>query len=97
MAKSGSTAGESKARIPAQSMASALILMLTYRQVANHIQVSTRWIRRAVESGRFPPPDVRSGRIVRWSMNTLTNWISTNAKKNESNVSTKVRYQSEQI
>ena len=50
-------------------------VMITARQLAILLQVSTRQVWRMLSAGRVPQP-VRVGGIVRWRMAEVENWIA---------------------
>ena len=50
-------------------------VMITARQLAVLLQVSTRQVWRMLSAGRVPTP-IRVGGIVRWRMAEVENWIA---------------------
>ena len=50
-------------------------VMITARQLAVLLQVSTRQVWRMLSAGRVPKP-IRVGGIVRWRMAEVENWIA---------------------
>ena len=60
------TAGQVEGRQPA---------LLDAKEVARLLSCSQRSVRRLADSGRIPAP-IRLGRLVRWSRQTLQNWIA---------------------
>jgi predicted DNA-binding transcriptional regulator AlpA len=50
-------------------------VMITARQLAVLLQVSTRQVWRMLSVGRVPKP-IRVGGIVRWRMAEVENWIA---------------------
>lgn len=49
--------------------------MLTTSDVAAIVGVDPRTISRKVESGQFPPPDLRSARVIRWHAATIRSFL----------------------
>ena len=49
--------------------------LLTARQVCRLLAVGERTLRRWVSSGRFPQPDVRIKKTIRWKRQTLRDVI----------------------
>lgn len=50
---------------------------LTIADVAGRLRVSSRTIRRWVEAGQFPPPDLRvNRRVLRWRPATVDRFIA---------------------
>ena len=45
--------------------------LLSIRSVRALIDVSDRGLRRWIAAGKFPPPDVRIGRNLRWRQSTI--------------------------
>ena len=45
------------------------------RRVREHLDVSDRWLRRALSAGRFPAPDLRLGRQFRWKRSTVLTFV----------------------
>jgi predicted DNA-binding transcriptional regulator AlpA len=50
-------------------------VMITARQLAVLMQVSTRQVWRMLSAGKVPQP-IRVGGIVRWRMAEIENWIA---------------------
>ena len=56
--------------------------LLDVRAVARILNCSTRHVHRLRETGRMPAP-VRVGVLVRWSRQTIQDWIAGGCKPNE--------------
>ncbi len=63
-------------RPPATPPAAAEILM-TAAQVASALGVTTRQIHLMLSAGKYPPCDVRIGRLIRWKVSTHNFWIAS--------------------
>lgn len=51
--------------------------LLTRKQVASTLQVTTHHLSSMISGGRFPKPDLMVGlRCPRWKPETLTTWIN---------------------
>ncbi|MBS0263432.1 MAG: helix-turn-helix domain-containing protein [Planctomycetes bacterium] len=50
-------------------------LLITARQLADKLQISTRTLWRMLSAERLPAP-IRVGGIVRWRANDIERWIS---------------------
>ena len=55
-------------------------LLLDSRQVAKLLKVSDRTLWKMQKTGEIPPP-IRIGRSVRWSYETLKNWVDKGCPK----------------
>ena len=56
--------------------------LLSIAQIAARFNIGVRTLWRWVASGKFPPPAVRVGRIVRWRASDLGEWIEGQARRN---------------
>jgi len=52
------------------------------RRVCAFLSVTDRWIRRNMACGRFPRPDYRFGRGMRWKRETIDAFLETKATVN---------------
>lgn len=46
------------------------------RKVREFLDVSDKWLRRRLSCGRFPLPDARFGRAMRWRRSTIEHFIN---------------------
>ena len=51
--------------------------LLSSRSVCGLLDVSDRQLRRFVSSGKFPPPDRRLGRSLRWKASTVRGFLES--------------------
>ena len=56
--------------------------LLSIAEIEMKTGISRRTLWRWVSSGRFPPPAVRVGRIVRWRVSDIEEWIEGQASRN---------------
>lgn len=49
--------------------------MLRTRDITSMIRVHDRTFRRMLSCGKFPMPDVRMGRSMRWYASTVKDWM----------------------
>ena len=49
------------------------------KRVCGFLCVTDRWIRRNMACGRFPPPDFRLGRAMRWKPSTIDAYLQSKA------------------
>ena len=52
------------------------------RRVCAFLAVSDRWVRRGMACGRFPRPDYRLGRAMRWKRQTIDAYLESKATVN---------------
>jgi predicted DNA-binding transcriptional regulator AlpA len=53
-------------------------LLLSVKEAAHLVGLSSRSVWRLVSTGQFPPADVRLGsRIVKWRRETVISWINS--------------------
>lgn len=48
------------------------------RKVREFLDTSDKWLRRRLSCGRFPVPDARFGRAMRWRRSTIESFICEN-------------------
>lgn len=53
--------------------------LLSIRDIARIASVSVRTLERERSADRFPKPDLRIGRALRWKPETVRAWIDSNA------------------
>lgn len=53
----------------------ALDRLLTARSVCRLLDLSDRGLRRWVACGKFPPPDLKIGRNLRWRASTVDQFV----------------------
>jgi predicted DNA-binding transcriptional regulator AlpA len=61
----------------------SLPLMLDADRVAAELSIGLRTLDRWIAGEKFPPPDLRVGRVRRWRRETLARWIEQNANSTE--------------
>ena len=49
------------------------------RRVCAFLSVTDRWVRRNMACGRFPKPDYRLGRAMRWKELTILTYLESKA------------------
>lgn len=49
--------------------------LMTLAEVADRLAVSRRTLEREISGKRFPPADLRVGRLPRWKPSTVAGWI----------------------
>ena len=54
----------------------------TARRVCGYLSVTDRWIRRNMACDRFPRPDFRLGRAMRWKGSTIFSYLAEHAGGN---------------
>ena len=54
---------------------SGLDRLMSVRSVIIALDCGDRTLRRWIGAGKFPPPDVRIGRNLRWKATTVKAWI----------------------
>lgn len=52
------------------------------KRVCGFLSVTDRWIRRNMACGRFPRPDYRLGRAMRWKRETIDAYLESKATVN---------------
>ena len=45
------------------------------RDIITSLGTSDRNLRRLIQSGRFPPPDLRLGRMLKWKVSTVMAYL----------------------
>lgn len=50
------------------------LVMLKQAEIADLFKIGRRTLWRWISTGQFPPPDLREGRVVRWSAATVAAW-----------------------
>lgn len=58
-------------------------MMLTIRQLATKLNVSTMTIRRYHTAGLIPPPKRPGGRLLRWDERDIDEWLASNCPRVE--------------
>ena len=58
------------------------IELLTIKDVAEATRISARALWRWIAAGRFPQPDLRVGRVRRWKVSTVVEWIDGQNRRN---------------
>jgi len=53
--------------------------MLTVEDIARVLQCSARTVRREIQMGRFPRPDVKIGSLIRWKPATVQTFLDGGA------------------
>lgn len=48
----------------------------TIFQLSELLEISTRTLWRWVSSGRFPQPDIKVGKVRRWKVETIEQWLA---------------------
>lgn len=49
------------------------------KRVCSFLVVTDRWIRRNMACGRFPRPDYRFGKSLRWKQSTIDGYLESKA------------------
>jgi len=49
------------------------------KRVCGYLCVTDRWVRRNMACGRFPRPDYRLGRAMRWKRETIDAYLESKA------------------
>ena len=57
--------------------------LMTADQIAAALGVTTRQVRLMLSAGKFPPCDVKIGRLSRWKVSSYNDWINDQARCKE--------------
>jgi len=66
----------------ANSNGDGLDPLWTAKRVREFLAVSDRWLRRNIAAARFPKPDYRLGRAMRWRQSTIDGYLEARAVGN---------------
>lgn len=67
---------QAKAReLPA--LPSSCEALMTVAQIAAALGVTTRQVHLMLSAGKYPPCDVRIGRLARWKVSTHNRWLES--------------------
>jgi len=55
--------------------------LLRAAEVANYLNIGARTLWRWTSAGRFPRPDLREGRVVRWRRQTVEDWLDAHREQ----------------